>query len=497
MRAILLGQRRKNIVFFMICSVLAVLLNASAAFSPHLGIVIGLISILVLLVAFFRRSIEDFILLYIFITTTALEGQVFYTGNSGIPLYNFLNLPIVHGYHVYLFVLMPWFLMLIPVHDSWIGNWKKYNNLSWYLKGISFLGMIGVIMTLLCILANVNDILDSDIFILYVRRDILKMGWGVSLSLLLAEMLAKHDGFAAKLEDMLYAMLMSILPSSLIFILLGETVIFGRVQVLPIGLFFFFSGLLSIFILYPQYKKNFLCLVSGIGICAVTLIYPSVLGGKWWLVIFSIPIIVLFLFKKQCSKRKVILTILGVFVVVLGIQLASWYLSHANELSIHKLNSAKAIMEIWKPGWLENMPNSPKHRIDEFLNILIELKEHPLFLPFGKGYGGNILHHISLKPWTIDGDFSVAEVSEGLFFNLHETVNWMFLKSGVLGLGFTIAVTFKCIKNIKYTPWIVLGFIWFLFYYSNYISMSFGLACLILGLYQVDRITGISLEEKV
>lgn len=492
MTYITVGQRKNRTILFTIFGIIWILLNACAAYYPSLGITIGVLSLLILLIVFFRRDIESYILTYIFITTTALEGQIFYTGESGIPLYNFLNLPKMHGYHVYLCALIPWLLMLLPSQNHIVGRWKKNKDLGWYLKGILIMGILGFATCILCTLFNVNDIQNSSIFIMNVRRDILKVWWGISISLLLGEMLSTYEGFAEKLEALLYSLLLGIMPSSLILLALGKTVVFEKSHVLPIGLFFFFGTLLVVFILYPQYRKSVFAFFMGMGTCVITLIYPSVLGGKWWLVIFCIPVIVLLLFKNQSLNRKVLLLIFCLFIAAIGIPFITWYLSHASTLSIHKLNSAKAILEIWDPGWIENMPSSPKHRIDEFLNIIIEMKEHPIFLPFGKGYGGNILHHIALKPWTVNGDFSEFEVAEELFFNLHETINWIFLKSGLFGLVFTISIGFKCIKNIKYSPWIILGGIWFLFYYNNYISLSFGLSCLILGLYQADQIKKVS-----
>lgn len=102
MTYITVGQRKNRTILFTIFGIIWVLLNACAAYYPSLGITIGVLSLLILLIVFFRRDIESYILTYIFITTTALEGQIFYTGESGIPLYNFLNLPKMHGYHVYL-----------------------------------------------------------------------------------------------------------------------------------------------------------------------------------------------------------------------------------------------------------------------------------------------------------------------------------------------------------------------------------------------------------
>lgn len=493
MQSLIIKNKGQRIIMLTIGGTIAILLNSLAAFNSIVGILLGVSEILLLIVFFFKGNVVMYILLYIFITTISLEGEVYFTGDSNIPLYNFLNLPKLHGYHIYIFAILPW-LLILKHRVGRRGYEKKYTNLRWFLTGITTIGIMGFLMSFLNLLLNVNNIEDSSIYLLYLRRDVLKTGWIISLSLLLGKLLLENKKFAESLEIMIHSMLLSIVPSSLILIVLGKTIIFNKTQVLPIGLYFFYGVLLIVFVLYQNYKESYISLVFGVMAGGITLIFPSVLGGKWWLTVFCIPFFVLFLFWKQSNNRKAVLMILAIGITSVIVYGISWYSENASQLSLNKLYSAKAVLEIWKPDWFENMPNSPKHRIDEFVNIVVEFREHPLFLTFGKGYGGNILHHIELKPWTVDGDFSVAEITEGLFFNLHETINWMFMKSGLFGLLFAFVTLGKCIKNIFKSPWLIFGIIWFVFYFYSFISLSFGLACFMLGLYQADKSKSLLME---
>lgn len=77
------------------------LLCALATMFPLMGILISICEIVYLLYVFFvRRKIEDYLFSFLTITATCLDTQLFVYGESEKILYSFVNLPIIHGYHL-------------------------------------------------------------------------------------------------------------------------------------------------------------------------------------------------------------------------------------------------------------------------------------------------------------------------------------------------------------------------------------------------------------
>ena len=78
---------------------------------------------------------------------------------------------------------------------------------------------------------------------------------------------------------------------------------------------------------------------------------------------------------------------------------------------------------------------------------------------------------------------------------LHESLNTVFLKFGILGLIFWGFLLLKFCSNFNKSPWLILGGLWFLFFWGySPALMSIGLSSLIIGMGDVQCV---KLENEI
>lgn len=151
-------------------------------------------------------------------------------------------------------------------------------------------------------------------------------------------------------------------------------------------------------------------------------------------------------------------------------------------------DGAKAVID---PEWAYAISPSPQVRVLEFANTIRDLAESPLDLLFGRGAGG------SFSDWRYPFVYSLAAFSEtewstGRFFAVHESLNVVLLKFGVVGLVGWVIVLLRLIRRLRAQSeaqryllalCTVLGVL-FMLNYSGQIQMFMGAA---LGLAAVSH----------
>ena len=342
-------------------------------------------------------------------------------------------------------------------------------------------------MAIINIANNTNGILQSEIFLTYFRRDILRYVSMLLISLYLFYFLQNDDTFSQDLERLLFVLLVSAFPVMLT--LAGSHIngYYGSYAVIPIGYYTFFGVYLVLFPFYDNQKYRYLCLMCGTGIILLTLKYPSPFGGKWWLLIMSLPVAIIYLFPSQSVKKKITILLLTIIAMIAGGTMIGYLIKVSSGQSIYKLYDALGVLKIWEEDWYYRLQNSPRYRIDEFVNVFLNIKERLSSLIFGNGFGGNIKKVIGLSDWSSITAFSAGEVSEGLYFNMHETINTILMKFGLVGIFFYFKIILRVLKKAMRSFWLIPGGVWFLFFFQSYNSLWFGLCCLILGFYQMDE----------
>ena len=127
-------------------------------------------------------------------------------------------------------------------------------------------------------------------------------------------------------------------------------------------------------------------------------------------------------------------------------------------------------------NFLTFVPFSPRVRILEFYNSIYDMKSINNFLPLiGKGYGSSFKmealppHHFGINSFFDTGSYSDEEVLRGEYKSGHNTISFLPLKIGFIGLitiFYIVSIGFKICRHSKY-KWLLISSI-------PYILMNIG-----------------------
>lgn len=227
--------------------------------------------------------------------------------------------------------------------------------------------------------------------------------------------------------------------------------------VLFANILFFIKGFFSKFFLLI-YIFSFKFIASGRNILFLIITFYKVL---------------IKLFKKNNLYIIYILLLLTFFIFFINKEKVLLFIAKdKNSLFYYKIRQIFSLLEFWN---LEKMPNSPKIRVIEAINIILTYLKKPWYLIFGFGFGGyyqdfsNLFQEVSLK----NGAFSDEIIKSGFFPNAHIQLLNIFLFNGLLGL---IIIGKYCIffwKNIERYPLALVSFFWFfyMFYFNQHIMI--------------------------
>ncbi len=131
------------------------------------------------------------------------------------------------------------------------------------------------------------------------------------------------------------------------------------------------------------------------------------------------------------------------------------YMSSKYEVSLLSVKSQqiKSMVSICAeamedPELIYEMAASPRLRFLEFLNILGELKETPPDILVGKGLGGSFSDELYPIPYG-PGAYTEDQWIRREFYRVHETLNFVFLKFGIVGFLFLLSFLYWILKQIK------------------------------------------------
>lgn len=179
------------------------------------------------------------------------------------------------------------------------------------------------------------------------------------------------------------------------------------------------------------------------------------------------------------GKKKLILNIILILVFIIFLinknSILSIIASNKNNLFYYKIREMFSMIEFWN---LKEMYSSPKIRVIEGIDIILNYLEKPLFSIFGFGFGGyyqdisGLFKEVDLEM----GAFSKEIINSGIFPNAHVQLLNIFLFNGFFGLIFIYKYCVLFWKNIKKYPLAIISFLWLFFiFYFNVQVMIFSL----------------------
>lgn len=474
------------------------ILNVYSTRINNLSYLVIMGELLILGIFLLKRDMEKYYLSLLIFISCSFEVTPFIYGvtESNREYFSIVNTPFGGPLLLAILSIVPIILLTGNIKKINITKSSKVRN---YLLMLTILFVVGIIATLVTYLSNDNNINNLYFFRFYFMNDLLMFVFIFFMSTNLILILTNNSLFRKKIEETIVLLYIAFMLAAFTTIVLGFNGYYGVTDkpVLLMPLAVFFGICFFIFPIYSDYKREYRYLLLGILFFIISILLPLPLGGKWWLIIMTIPFIVLFNYFKGSFTRKKFLLLLSLFILVIIFifLLANNYINVYSKEFEGKLGQAMNVVMFWKEDWFINLPLSPKYRIDEFINVSIEFIKKPEYLLFGKGFGGSLQHHTNLLSWNDSGSFSITEIQNNIFFRLHESVNYFFLKFGLFGLFFFIQNIIVIIKNIKRSPFFIISIFWLLFYFNVYFSMVIGLVCFIISLQNADEKDGLNIEQ--
>ena len=464
---------RNNIIDWRLVS-LVILLNfihiAAVQMLPF-GNIVFLLENIALIYAVLRKRLDEFLYLITIIFATSFDVPAFVDDTADfLPFCG--SLPVVKGY---LFLLLC--IALFPVVFS-RNKWRQIKSSRFALlaKFAVNLSLIGVVMGIITMVIE-NTGLSFRIHMW--GKHIVSLG---IFSLLFYYYIYEYNFnaiFRSNIGPILFSLLTGIIISALISILVGFRGSYGRDEIILAPLSLFYSTCIICFWFKKEYRSKYKFLLLFLSLTSIFLqfSYANALGGKSWLAFFTVVIYgVCFLY----TKSKVTFIATCVFIFVSLVPAFMGYVDSKKDENT-KLAQAVLLLSVAEVGY-DNIPFSPKARIEEFLNTCEEYAKYPYFALFGKGYGGGHRDHRQAYFEQLDGTFSEDQYRHGYFVFTHETVNVVFLVSGFYGLFLLVSILSKGMRYILYSPWMIVGCVWlFLYWGYSFSLMSIGLPALLIG----------------
>lgn len=443
-------------------------------------ILLVIIESILLLKTIIKKQYMKYLCYYMIFLSTSMESATF-VGTEAF--YGFKNFKIAGINLGAIFLVL--LLVVLLSNGTFNKIFKIRGKIAYFVKGAITLTCLALFMGLVSILINDNSIsqkmsgmmmfIDSAYIYFFVAFEII----------VITVIIENNKGNTMEIKRTLMALIIS-LSITLIFSLILEN--YGNRGGLPSLQVSNLIMLLIASIVIPFYKviNKKVCIgMASVVILVLGLIYNT--NGKMIIIAMLLPIIIMaILVRNKKYKLALFLVFISFFLILVLNNMIIPIIKTSSPLFAIKLEQATSLLSFWKKDWLLNMPDSPKIRIAQFMNITAEYLNKPGYLVLGKGYMGTIQDHLNMFSNINEFTYSEWELNNNLYYMMHETLNNLYLTNGLLGVLYFAFVLRVIISNIIKSPWIVLGGLWFVLFYSYSLTISiFGASAFIVGLYDI------------
>lgn len=445
----------------------------------------SIVEFLILSIVLLIKGCKQFLLLLLLFTSISFDVPEF-VDPSFDSIYSVSNLPLFGFTGLFALIILTFILFLASRN---VTLKIKNNNLFILFNFSLYVIFVGVVMSLVCSLIN-DNMIPQNSFVFFFKNDFAKYFSISTLTILYILQINNDSNFYVDLKQYLFTILIALILASPISVLSGYVGSYGDSEIILMPLTFFYSTCIILFLFdkkYIKYKKSLL-IVSFVAFY-LQFFYSNSLGGKSWLVLIFL---LYFLYKRYIKKsfKIPLVIIITTIIVLMGFSINTLGVNNSSDNLIDKkLNEAMSILAFSQINYYENISNSPKARIDEFINVLNEFEEKPLLSIFGKGFGGSVQDHNRSFGSFQSSYFSDEEYINNSFVFLHESINVIFLKFGLIGIALFFLLIINIFKSDFTNPWLSIGFIWFIFFFGYTFSLGiFGISSIILGFYEANII---------
>jgi len=478
---------------YIFIAILAFILNSAFTTNYNAMLVITGLQVIMLFVFFIKGNDMDYLCFYIIFTAASMEFSEF----IGTELfYGFKNFKVM-GINIAVWLIIPLFLKHIIKGNIFSLYKKKQSYVKKFTITISLLTVIATIVGLISIMANDNGVGEINGVIGHFFNEGYIFFYSLICILLVVSVIEKYKKETGRIKNSLLGVFIGLQASIIYAIVTGTYGNYGGLNTLRVSNIVMFVPLSLLIPFYLDFKKktSIVLMITSLITVLLALYYNS--NGKLLLLLILVPILIFTLLYRKGRKLEISMFIIILPIVLSLIAVLMMNYGESSRLLTIKIEQTFSFLAIWKQDWLETMNASPRARIAQFLNIGIEYYEKPYFLITGKGYLGSIPDHLNMfVSWSLTG-FSSLEWSLGAFYQMHETLNTIFLTNGVLGLilfGYIIKlIVTKCHVSV----YLLIGCIWFILFYGYSVTLAvFGIAALIVGLYDLDKFPNQNTQKK-
>lgn len=449
-----------------------------------LSLVVVITEVLILLYYFLNKKFTKFLSFYLIFLSLSFEFKEF-IGSSNI--YGFKNVR-VFGINLGVIILLPTFIYIIFKGNKWLKI--KYINKSLYNFNILMLTLFttGLVFGLVNIFFNDNNIISlGNVMSLFFDRLYDLMLFPILIIILFLYILVNEKEEMESIPDVLVAILFGSVVAMMTSLITKKYGIYGGVTTLLAPMVTSYIPFMLLFFFNNEKLKSKLCIIISyiVGIL-IMIIYNA--SGKLIILVTVIPLILLYSVLKKKKPIKIIITLL-IFPIVIYLFTMLFLNNYSDNILLRiKLDQVTSLFNVFDENWLINLPESPKFRVTELYNIVLEYKKKPWLIIFGKGYLGSIKDHVDMFNYSI-GAFSDIQWIHETFYVLHTSFNTLFLTHGFIGIAFLIYIIRISYKKLYKSNWGIIGVYWFILYYGYSITISaFGLVSLLYALYEINSV---------
>lgn len=475
-------DRKKQFIKYIIIAVVVSAENVLFLNNAVIGMLFIVIEVLYLMYLLFYRKIVDYIIYYVIFVSSCMEFSYF-TGNE-MAMYNLKNIN-VGPINLAALLLLPIFVKII-INPVRIGSVRTHHKNFYTLgKFMLIMNIIAMAVGFITIAANDNGIQGLEgLWSKYIGMIYTMAFVPTCMYFAFLYILGYEEECIYKIPIGLQAAIIGPVVQVVVSLASGTMGYYGGVETAVVSTLGLYVPVILLAFLDKSIVFPLFMLITGIVGTILMLLYNS--GGKFIIIVVIILVVLVWNILKNKNKYiKLFLIMLMVIMFAIFPSIIGWLAEHSIIFS-SKFGQVKGLLVFWGNDWLSNMPESPRYRIEELIDIFIEFINKPWFILTGKGYLGSIKDYTgffgAISIAERSGGFSVAEWNNGTFYALHEFCSNLIVFGGI-GIVFFIKLI-KCTKkNIQQNMWLIAGILWFVTSYSySFTVASFGVVALFYGL---------------
>lgn len=457
---------------------------------PYMNIMMAIIEYAILFFLLLNRNyVKCFLSLILFLSTSMEVSSFVFSDNYQIS-YCLTNFPRVTIIPYYLMVFLFGLLVFISYQDQIKKAIIYQKDIYTFTKIYIIMMSMGIFVYLFNIIINDNGIMQTHWYLYDSFLQIINTFSRFIFIMIAIILMLVNDDFMLRFKELFEELLFGMWIASVVVCALGWHGYYGSstdIMLMPLV-----SSLCPMLIAIAAFKRanRSIYLFAGISFIILSFHYNSLMGSKFYIVIFLSAFV--YVLKTITDKRigVVLLIVIAIICAYFYLEsgfsynISSYYFEFKLEQLLKMFDFNGKTMEQWYNGLF----SSSRYRIDEFINVLLEYFEKPHYFLFGKGIAGTITKRWGLTNWEIfTYNFSLEQINSGIFYLLHESINQLFLQSGIVGLYFLIntikKIALKFSKNELFIP----ALIWFLFYWQVYLSWQIGGVAVVVCLYKLSK----------